>query len=397
MVYLDSERKGRTPLELNDIPAGKHTIELKKGKIYSARLEIDLEPDDLIKRMVKLERAKGKVKISSDPTGAKIFLDGRDTGKTTPDIIHTEAGEHELKLEKKTKKGRITHKGKIMVEPDRRVALLITDFEEMKGLEGMVYIIGNCFKMGDTFGDGGSDEKPVHEVCMDDFFIGEHEVTVGEFRDFVNETGYKTEAESGNGCYYYTGSEWKKGRSKYWDNPGFSQTDSNPVVCVSWNDANQYTEWKSSQTGLSVHLPTEGEWEVAAREGGEGIKFAGFSDEGDLSRYANFCDSNCDFDWKTKSQNDGYKNTAPVKSFRPNSLGLYDMSGNVWEWVSDWFGKDYYRKSPRNNPKGPNSGEYRVLRGGSWLSEPKNVRAVYRNWLIPDERYDNFGFRVAQD
>ena len=261
--------------------------------------------------------------------------------------------------------------------------------------DGMVFIKGGCFDMGDTFGDGEDDEKPVHEVCVDDFYMGEHEVTVGEFRDFVNETGYKTEAESGDGCYYYTGSEWKIDRDKYWDNPGFSQTDRSPVTCVSWNDANKLIKWKKRNTGLNHRLPTEAEWEYAARGGGKKVKFSGFSGELEIYKYGNFCDDNCDFNWKTKNQNDGYKYTAPVGSFKPNGIGLYDMTGNVWEWVSDWFGE--YSKSPKDNPKGPASGKYKVLRGGSWTSKPRNLRATFRYRSPPALRNYDFGFRIAQD
>jgi formylglycine-generating enzyme required for sulfatase activity len=261
--------------------------------------------------------------------------------------------------------------------------------------EGMVFIKGGCFDMGDTFGDGEDDEKPVHEVCVDDFYMGEHEVTVGEFRDFVNETGYKTEAESGDGCVYYTGSEWKIDRDKYWDNPGFSQTDRSPVTCVSWNDANKLIKWKKRNTGLNHRLPTEAEWEYAARGGGKKVKFSGFSGELEIYKYGNFCDDNCDFNWKTKNQNDGYKYTAPVGSFKPNGIGLYDMTGNVWEWVSDWFGE--YSKSPKDNPKGPASGKYKVLRGGSWNFKPMYLRATFRGRLIPDRRDFLNGFRIAQD
>jgi formylglycine-generating enzyme required for sulfatase activity len=264
--------------------------------------------------------------------------------------------------------------------------------------EGMVFIKGGCFDMGDTFGDGEDDEKPVHEVCVDDFYMGEHEVTVGEFRDFVNETGYKTEAESGGGCVYYTGSEFQIGRDKYWDNPGFSQTDRSPVTCVSWNDANKLIKWKKRNTGLNYRLPTEAEWEYAARGGGKKVKFSGFSGELEIYKYGNFCDDNCDFNWKTKNQNDGYKYTAPVGSFKPNGIGLYDMSGNVYEWVSDWYGKDYYRNSPKDNPKGPGSGEYRALRGGSWDDKPLHLRAANRFRGLPDERSNSRGgFRIAQD
>lgn len=125
VVYLNRKKRGRTPLELSNVPSGRHIIELKKGKIYSAKLQIDLEADDFVKRKVKLKRAKGKVKISSEPSGAKIFLDYLDTGMTTPDILHTEAGEYNLVLEKKAEKGLLLYAKKIMVEPDRKVALSI--------------------------------------------------------------------------------------------------------------------------------------------------------------------------------------------------------------------------------------------------------------------------------
>ena len=236
-------------------------------------------------------------------------------------------------------------------------------------IEGMVFIKGGCFDMGDTFGDGYDDEKPVHEVCVDDFYMGEHEVTQKEWKEVTgnNPSEFKN---CGDDC---------------------------PVESVSWNDVQEYIRKLNNQSGLNYRLPTEAEWEYAAREGGKRVKFSGFSDERDLSLHANFCDVNCGYDWKTSNQNDGYKNTSPVKSFRPNSLGLHDMTGNVWEWVSDWYDKDYYRNSPRNNPIGPRSGEYRVLRGGSWDSSPKNVRAANRIGGGPDDRAYSLGFRVAQD
>lgn len=262
-------------------------------------------------------------------------------------------------------------------------------------LEGMVFIKGGCFEMGDTFGDGDSDERPVHTVCVDDFYMGQHEVTVGEFRKFADETGYKTEAEKGDGCFYWDGKKWSKDKSISWRAPRFTQNDQYPVVCVSWNDANEYTNWMGKKSGKDFRLPTDAEWEYAARSGGKKEKFAGFSNEGDLSQYANFCDSNCDFDLKTKGQNDGYRNTSPVGSFKPNGLGLYDMSGNVWEWVNDWYDGGYYKSSPKDNPKGPSRGEYRVLRGGSWLNGPRYVRAATRNWVRPDVRDTYDGFRLA--
>lgn len=145
--------------------------------------------------------------------------------------------------------------------------------EELK-IEAMIFIKGGCYEMGDTFGDGSSEEKPVHTVCVDDFYMGRYEVTVGEFRKFADETGYKTEAEKGDGCFYWTGKNWEKDKSKSWRNPGFSQTGKHPVVCVSWNDAIEYANWMGKKAGKTYRLPTEAEWEYAARSGGKNNKYS---------------------------------------------------------------------------------------------------------------------------
>jgi len=245
--------------------------------------------------------------------------------------------------------------------------------------EGFVFIKGGCFQMGDTFGDGDSDEKPVHEVCVDDFYMGKYEVTVGEFREFVNSTGYRTEAEQGDGCYIWTGSEWEKDRNKNWRNPGFSQDDRHPAACVSWNDAVAYTDWLSGKSGNRYRLPTEAEWEYAARSGGRSEKYSG----------GNNIDSVA---WYNSNSN---SKTHPVGQKEANGLGLYDMSGNVWEWCNDWYAENYYKNSPKNNPGGASSGQYRVLRGGSWNDKPLLLRASDRFRDEPAGRYFNDGFRLV--
>jgi formylglycine-generating enzyme len=255
----------------------------------------------------------------------------------------------------------------------------------------LVPVKGGCFQMGDTFGDGGANEKPVHEVCVDDFSMGKNDVTMGDFKKFVYDTGYRTDAERGGGCYDWTG---KKNGSLNWRNAGFTQDDRYPVVCVSWNDSLAFAEWLSGKTGRKYRLPSEAEWEYAARSGGKDEKYAGFSDERQLSLYANVCDKNCVFDHHTASQDDGYKFTAPVGSYRPNELGLHDMTGNVLQWINDWYGKNYYGESPKDNPRGPDSGQHRVLRGGSWYLAPVYARAAYRLWGTPDVRFYDIGFRL---
>jgi len=246
----------------------------------------------------------------------------------------------------------------------------------------LIYVQGGCFQMGDTFGDGEADEKPVHEVCVDDFYIEKHEVTVGDFRAFVSDTGYRTEAERGDGCYIWTGSAWDKKSDGNWRNPGFGQADNHPAVCVSWNDAQSYIDWLSKKSGKRYRLPTEAEWEYAARSGGKKEKWAGTSSAGKLGDYAWYYD------------NSGTQ-THPVGQKKPNGLGIYDMTGNVWEWCSDWYGEKYYGESPRDNPRGTGSGSLRVLRGGSWLNNAQSSRAAIRHRTYPDYRHYFSGFRVG--
>lgn len=262
-------------------------------------------------------------------------------------------------------------------EAKKRMAALVHG--DSGPVEGMVFIRGGCYEMGDTFGDGEINEKPVHEVCVDDFQMGKSEVTVGAFRAFVAATGYRTEAETDGGCYYYDDGKWKKDAEKNWRRPGgFSQTDKDPVGCVSWNDATKYVSWKKKTTGKGYRLPTEAEWEYAARSGGKKEKYAGISSQSALGDYA----------WYRGNAN---KKSHPVGEKRPNGLGLYDMTGNVWEWVSDWH--DNYKLSPT----GPSGGPYRVLRGGSWSDRPQYLRASYRYGGTPSYRVSLIGFRLAQD
>ena len=266
--------------------------------------------------------------------------------------------------------------------------------EAVTGME-FVAVKGGCFQMGDTFGDGGSEEKPVHEVCVSDFSIGKYDVTVGEFRKFSKATGYQTEAEKKDGCAVWNGEKWAFDSTKSWKRPGFEQDDRHPVVCVSWNDAQEFTRWLAKESEKVYRLPTEAEWEYAARSGGKLERYAGFSDAGRLAKYANFCDANCEMEWKSAGQDDGYRYTSPVGGYLPNDLGLYDMTGNVWQWCGDWYNEKYYGDSLRNNPKGPSSGSILVLRGGGWSDDPARVRASIRNRSGSGVRINHLGFRLV--
>jgi formylglycine-generating enzyme required for sulfatase activity len=248
---------------------------------------------------------------------------------------------------------------------------------------------------GSWASDCDEDEKHVHKVCVDDFYMGAHEVTVGEFRDFVKDTGYRTDAEAGGGCYYWSGSMWMSDKSRNWGNPGFSQTDGHPVVCVSWNDAQEYIKWRGQKEGEQYRLPTEAEWEYAARAGGKNYRYSW----GKGTPAGNIADESAkrEFpDWEIwKGYDDGYVYTAPAGSYKPNELGLHDMTGNVLEWCSDWYDRGYYQGSPRDNPGGPARGQKRVMRGASWNYKPKVLRSTNRNKNYPNFGYIGLGFRLA--
>jgi formylglycine-generating enzyme required for sulfatase activity len=201
-----------------------------------------------------------------------------------------------------------------------------------------------------------SNESPKHTLLIDSFLIDKHEVTQADF-----------ERAMGN-------------------NPSKIKGEKHPVERVTWTEARDYCG------KVGKRLPTEAEWEKAAKGGRDTIYFWGNKPK---SWKANFCDLNCDFYWKQKEFNDGHAATAPVGSFDPNGYELYDMAGNVYEWVSDWYSEDYYKTSPRNNPQGPPGGETKVLRGGAWNNNPSFVRPTYRYSKNLKSRLDNIGFRCA--
>ena len=319
----------------------------------------------------------------------------------------------------------------------------------------MVYIEGGRFMMGDLFDEGKPLEKPVHPVTLDGFYLGKCEVTVGEFRAFVDEMGYKSSAEgpqnreeqkklmevlekggyfseasvevnkkflsySGTYCLDGKTNSWSFKHDLNWKNPCFEQSGNDPVTAVSWIDAVNYCNWLSRQESLppaydtvtgelldkhgkvtldvtlvtGYRLPTEAEWEYAAREGGKRVRFGNGKDvarSGDI----NFNSALGEFDYAEMGE--VRAKTVPVGSFEPNSLGLCDMSGNVWEWCSD-FVTDYV-DGEQTNPY--SVGTYkgisiRAARGGRWGGDANELRAAKRFGWEEYNRCNNIGFRVAR-
>ncbi len=260
---------------------------------------------------------------------------------------------------------------------------------------GMVRIPGGTFAMGTN--DGLPFEGPVHSVTVSPFYMDAHEVTVGEFARFVQATGYKTEAEhfGWSGVFDPKQGAWIKGDGANWrhpDGPQSTPKPNEPVTQISYADAQAYAKWAKKR------LPTEAEWEWATRGGLIGKTYA-WGDELNPSGkpQANWWQGTFPVN-NTKA--DGFADRAPVGSFAPNGYGLYDMAGNVWEWVSDWFEEDYYQHSPKINPTGPRAGAERVIRGGSWmcsLNYCRGFRAAARSHSTPDSGLNNLGFRCARD
>ena len=285
---------------------------------------------------------------------------------------------------------------KIELERKREEALKL----ELAG--EMVSIPSGTFRMGDLSGEGDDDERPVHTVTVPAFRMGKYEVTVGQFRRFVEATDYRTDAErnaDGNeGCYAYTADEgwdWTWGRS--WRNPGYSVGDDHPVVCVSWNDVQAFIAWLTEQTGESYRLPSEAEWEYAARAGST-TKYHFGNNESQLCRYANHADSSTDFDWRNKSCSDGVgMRAATVGRYQPNSYGLYDMHGNVNEWVQDCWNESYTGAPGDGRDWTVGDCSRRGVRGGSWYNNARTLRSAGRHGYTRSNRFHNLGFRLVQD
>lgn len=242
-------------------------------------------------------------------------------------------------------------------------------------------------------------EYPFHKVRVSrPFFMSETEVTVGQFQGFVEATGYVTDAEdSGGGQVFDTRNnrfEVKQGSS--WKNPGWTTSPDQPVTMVSYNDAQAFVEWLSAKDKLPYKLPTEAQWEYAARGG---LPFPQFpwGDAVPDGRKANYSDRNTSFEWRDRDADDGYKFVAPVGSYPANGYGLHDMAGNVIEWVRDHYGENYYRFAPEVDPEGPGHGENRVTKGGDWTFGAVSLRCAFRGWSSPDLAFYNTGFRVIVD
>lgn len=249
------------------------------------------------------------------------------------------------------------------------------------------------------------DEQPRHKVRITKLAaMSAHEVTVGQFRKFVDETNYQTDAErdvKGGYGWNETKAEFEQQPEYTWKNPGFPQTDAHPVVLVSWNDAVAYCEWLTKKDGRVFRLPREAEWEYCARAESKEL-FPNGNDRSELVRIGNVGDSLAKAKltkytiFSFEAGNDGFVFTAPVGHYPANRFGLHDMLGNVWEWCGDGYDSEYYRKSATTDPSGDPKASFRVIRGGSWDNYGRNCRSARRDKYMPDNRHLSIGFRLVQ-
>ncbi|MFH1998023.1 MAG: SUMF1/EgtB/PvdO family nonheme iron enzyme [Planctomycetota bacterium] len=318
--------------------------------------------------------------------------------------------------------------------------------ESLSEMKDMLHIEGGSFQMGDVFEEGVMFAAPIHEVTLSSYYLDRYEVTVEEFTVFVEETGYATSAESKEQAADECGKESCKGgdgkgdpllatrgahvlepqkaprwESKAcWRNPLYEQSRRDPVTCVSWEDAAHYCNWLSAREGLpkaydiekgewldakgnptkdvtqtkGYRLPTEAEWEFAARERGKKIRFGNGKNVA-RSDEMNFDAAGKEEPYSEKGECRG--KTVPVGSFKPNALGLYDMAGNLWEWCSDYLCA--YKKESQKNPyqtEGLLAGSRRVARDGPWVGGSSLARAAARYGWVANDRCNNIGFRLAR-
>jgi formylglycine-generating enzyme required for sulfatase activity len=348
-IYLNGKLVGTTPQILRDLLVGDYELELRKAGYGSTKQTVTVKEGQTVEVNLTLA-STGSIAFTSEPSGADLYLNGTYKGRTPYTASDLPAGSYTYELRKE---GYETLSASAVVDAGKTAQIYKLLSSSRKAIEPeMVRVEGGTFTMGCTSEQGGDcydSEKPTHQVTVSGFQMGKYEVTQAQWRVVMG------------------------------NNPSsFSGCDDCPVENVSWNDAQAYIAKLNQQTGKKYRLPTEAEWEFAARGGNKskGSKYAGGTDIGSVAWY---------------SSNSSSK-THAVGEKQANELGIYDMSGNVWEWCEDWYGD--YSSSPQTNPKGPQNGSYRVLRGGSLYYDAKYCRVSYRDLSNPDLRF-NYGFRLV--
>jgi len=370
-VTVTGVGRGCTPVIMKNLSPGRLQVKAQLSGYEPALRTVLIRAGRQSRLTLLLDKivTTGSLKISSDPAGAEWYLDGAYVGLTPDTLREIERGSHKIVIRRPgyrdwTKTTTIKRRDETILAVDlKKIPVKVVDqkkigssvaagenfTDSVTGME-FVWVPGGCFQMGFRSGDNRSDEKPEHKVCVDGFWIGKYEVTQGQWQKVMG------------------------------NNPSHFRKGSNyPVEQVSWKDCQDFIKKMTLQSGRCFRLATEAEWEYACRSGGRNEEYSGGNNADRVAWY--------------NSNISGSSHAVGCKA--ANGLGLYDMSGNVWEWCADRYDDDYYENSPKQNPLGSNSGSSRVLRGGSWDGPQWRVRSAGRYKGRPSRRSSHYGFRLV--
>ena len=371
-IYVDGSRLGTTRWT-GTLELGEHSVETRQASHHSAYTNVRITPQSAGQTITLNNPLPiyGSLIVDGSPADVDVYVDGKKVGTSPLFVSELLIGTHKIRLEKdgydqQEKTVQIAENQESMLdftlakETPKALPQPVPDASStgnqtftVNGVSfTMIAVKGGTFTMGATSEQGSdaySDERPTHQVTLSDYYIGETEVMQELWK-----------AVMGSNPSYFSGTNL-------------------PVECVSWNDCQTFITKLNQLTGKNFRLPTEAEWEYAARGGqkSKGYKYAGSNALSDVAWY-----------WDNSSSK-----THPVKQKQANELGLYDMSGNVWEWCQDWYGN--YGSAAQTNPTGPSSGSYRVCRGGGWYYSASGCRVADRGGDSPGSRYSDWGFRVV--
>ncbi|TWI74346.1 formylglycine-generating enzyme required for sulfatase activity [Desulfobotulus alkaliphilus] len=395
MIRINGQEQGSAPLERLVLEAGRYRIEARAAGYENITEEFRLAPGE--EKRLELTLAirkpeKGRLVIRVSPENASIQFKTQKLSYS-PDMTLA-PGSYSLRVEAPLYQPvlRDIHIKSGEKTEEEFFLTLKPSYENSLAMR-FIPIEAGVFEMGSPEDEvrRNPDEKRISVEITEPFMMQVHEVTVGQWRRFVEDTGYKSEAETGAGAHALeSGFRWVLDRHYNWRNPGYKVTDELPVSAVSYNDVQNYILWLREKEGLYYDLPTEAEWEYAARAGSSTAYAYGNCLSDDQANFAaNSFRAGC-------AVGAFRQKPLPTGSLQPNNWGLKDMQGNMWEWCRDWYGKyPGNHNALIQNPFGPETGERRVLRGGGWDTDMDSIRVANRYSMPPSAAYANIGFRLV--
>jgi len=389
-LFINGKKQGQTPVSDIVLKAGTHKIRLNKAGYLAWNGTVEIEKGKKRRLTATLKKEppkKGKLFVTVKPESAVMSLNG----EAFKSGLSVDAGTYTVKVTAALYESREV-KAQVSPGKDAWVEVFLTPLPTFKGEWGQyVYIKPGSFRMGSPSSEvRRKDDEPPHAVTLTQgYFIQDREVTVAQWERFVSASGYKSEAETAGGAYAMEDYMWRQSREYSWKNPGFAQDENHPVTGITYNDALAFVAWLNGQGQVTYRLPSEAEWEFAARAG----ETTAFSTGACLGSADANVDANAS--WGGCPSGSASSGTVAVGAYKPNAWGLYDMHGNVAEWCLDWYGR--YPRASAKNPVGPTSGTMRVVRGGGWATYAYNARSAYREATDPARASSELGMRLVID